>query len=381
MFDGRSLQAATAMSATCADHLTASTIHLSSSCSYPDSKEKHVSSPSAVPQPSPVLFFETVNAYQRTAALRAAIELGLFTAIGEGATTAPEIARRTKAAERGVRILCDYLVMMGFLTKTGNSYGPTPDTSTFLDRRSPAYLGGAIGFLGNPMLTAAFQELTAAVRKGGTAMSGEGSLAPEHPMWVEFARSMMPLMAMPAELMSKVLDAGRGDRWKVLDIAASHGVFGLTLARHNPNAQIVALDWANVLEVAKENAKAAGVADRYSTIPGSAFEAAYGEGYDIVLLTNLLHHFDAAGCEDILRRCHAALKPGGRVAILEFVPNDDRVTPPISAGFALIMLATTPAGDAYTFAEYQQMLRNAGFASSEVHALLPTFQHLVIGKK
>jgi 2-polyprenyl-3-methyl-5-hydroxy-6-metoxy-1,4-benzoquinol methylase len=221
----------------------------------------------------------------------------------------------------------------------------------------------------------------AAVRKGGTALSGEGSLAPEHPMWVEFARSMMPLMAMPAELMSKVLGAGRGDRWKVLDIAAGHGVFGITLARHNPNAQIVALDWANVLEVAKEHAKAAGVAGRYSTIPGSAFEAAYGEGYDIVLLTNLLHHFDAAGCENILRRCHAALKPGGRVAILEFVPNDDRVTPAISAGFALIMLATTPAGDAYTFAEYQQMLRNTGFASSEVHALLPTFQHLVIGKK
>jgi 2-polyprenyl-3-methyl-5-hydroxy-6-metoxy-1,4-benzoquinol methylase len=143
----------------------------------------------------------------------------------------------------------------------------------------------------------------------------------------------------------------------------------------------VALDWGNVLEVAKENAKAAGLSGRYRTLAGNAFDVDFGEGYDLVLLTNLLHHFDMAGCEMLLRKVCAALKPGGRTAILEFVPNDDRVTPPTSAGFALIMLATTPAGDAYTFREYQQMLRNAGFSSSEVHALEPTFQHLVIGTK
>ncbi|MGH9600911.1 MAG: methyltransferase [Terriglobales bacterium] len=340
-----------------------------------------MSSPSATTQPSPVLFFETINAYQRTAALKTALELNLFTTIGEGAATAPELARRCQAAERGIRILCDYLVVVGFLTKDGNRYGLTPDTATFLDRRSPAYLGGTIGFLGSPMLTGGFQDLTATVRKGGTVLSAEGLLAPEHPMWVEFARCMMPLMALPAELMAKLLEADRGDRWKVLDIAAGHGVFGITLARHNPNAEIVALDWANVLEVAKENAKAAGVADRYSTLPGSAFEAHYGEGYDIVLLTNLLHHFDAPTCEKLLRKVHAALKPGGRAAILEFVPNDDRTSPPIPASFALIMLSNTPAGDAYTFREYQQMLRNAGFESSEIHPLPPTFQHLAIGRK
>ncbi len=340
-----------------------------------------MSSPAAASQPSPVLFFETINAYQRTAALKSAIELDVFTAIGEGASTVPEIARRSKAAERGVRILCDYLVVVGFLTKSGNRYGLTPDTAMFLDRRSPAYLGGTIGFLGSPMLTGGFGELTATVRKGGTVQSAEGSLAPEHPMWVEFARSMMPLMALPAELMAKLLEAERGDRWKVLDIAASHGVFGITLARHNPNAQIVALDWANVLEVARENAKAAGVADRYRTLPGSAFDTDFGEGYDLVLLTNLLHHFDAPTCEQLLRKVHAALRPGGRAAILEFVPNDDRVSPPLPASFALMMLSSTPAGDAYTFAEYQEMFRNAGFSSSELHPLPPTFQHLVLGRK
>lgn len=331
--------------------------------------------------PSPALFFETLNAYQRTEALKTAIELDIFTAIGEGAATVPEIARRAQAAERGIRILCDFLTVLGFLTKQGNRYALTPDAAMFLDHRSPAYLGGTVRFLASPMLTEGFQDLTASVRQGGTVLKAEGSLAPEHPMWVEFARSMTPMMALPAELMAKLLEAGRGDRWKVLDIAASHGVFGITLARHNPNAQIVAVDWANVLEVAKENAKAAGVAGRYQTLPGSAFEVNFGEGYDLVLLTNLLHHFDPAGCEALLRKVHTALRPGGRAAILEFVPNDDRVSPPLPASFALIMLSTTPAGDAYTFAEYGQMLDHAGFSSSELHPLPPTFQHLVVGRK
>jgi len=100
-----------------------------------------------------------------------------------------------------------------------------------------------------------------------------------------------------------------------------------------------------------------------------------------VLLTNLLHHFDAADCEALLRKVHTALRPGGRTAILEFVPNEDRVSPPLPASFALIMLSNTPAGDAYTFAEYRQMLDHAGFSSSELHALPPTFQHLVVGRK
>src|SRR5437870_13409970 len=108
------------------------------------------------PQPSPLLFFETVNAYQRTAAIRAAVELGLFTAIAEGADTADALAARLGAAARGVRILADYLTILGFLSKRGERYALTPDAGLFLDQRSPAYVGGALDFLLSPGLTAAF---------------------------------------------------------------------------------------------------------------------------------------------------------------------------------------------------------------------------------
>jgi hypothetical protein len=332
-------------------------------------------------QPSPELFFETMNAYQRTAALKAAIELDLFTAIGEGAQTVEALAQRCETSERGMRILCDYLVVIGFLTKDENRYGLTSDSAAFLDRRSPSYIATAATFLGSPMLMGGFDDLAAAVRKGGTIISEEGSLEPEHPMWVEFAHAMAPLMTLPAELIAELVGADLGQKWKVLDLAAGHGMFGIALAKHNPNAEIVALDWPNVCEVAKENARAAGVADRYSVIPGSALEVDYSSGYNLVLLTNFLHHFDPETCERLLGKVYAALEAGGRAISFEFVPNEDRVSPPVAASFSLTMLGSTPSGDAYTFSELDRMFRNTGFSASELHPLPPTFQQVIISHK
>ena len=339
-----------------------------------------MSSPSAQ-QPSPQLFFQTINAYQRTEGLKAAIELETFTAIGEGNTTAPEIAKRCGTSERGMRILCDFLTVMGFLNKQGSRYSLTPDSAIFLDKRSPAYLGSAIEFISSPMLTKGFQNFADAVRKGGTTMSDGGTIAPENPIWVKFAHGMAPMMALPAELTAKLIDPAADQKLKILDIAAGHGLYGLAFAKNNPQASIVALDWPNVLEVAKENARNAGVADRYSTIEGSAFDVDYGTGYDLILLTNFLHHFDAQTNEALLRKVHAALVEGGRAITLEFVPNEDRISPPDAAAFSVMMLGGTPAGDAYTFPELERMFANAGFAGSEIYQLPPSIQQVVISQK
>jgi hypothetical protein len=340
-----------------------------------------MAAPIHAPEPSPEHFFETLNAYQQTEALKAGIELDLFTAIGEGGGTSADLAERCRASERGIRILCDYLVVIGFLNKGENRYGLTPDSAKFLDRRSPACMATIARFIISPTLTGAFKDVAAAVRKGGTVMSEEGMVAPEHPVWVEFARAMAPMMALPAELIAGLVGANAGEQWKVLDIAAGHGLFGIALAKHNPNAEIVAVDWPNVLDVARENAKAAGVSGRYRTIAGSAFEVDYGSGYNLALLTNFLHHFDVPTCESLLRKIHAALGSGGRAVAYEFVPDEDRVSPPVAAKFSLMMLGTTPSGDAYTFSEYERMFRNAGFKASELHPLPSTPERVVISRK
>jgi ubiquinone/menaquinone biosynthesis C-methylase UbiE len=167
---------------------------------------------------------------------------------------------------------------------------------------------------------------------------------------------------------------------KVLDIAAGHGAFGIAVARRSPKAEIVAADWAPVLSLAEQHAKEAGVHDRYRTIAGDAFTIDYGSGYDVVLVTNFLHHFDAGTNTNLLKKIHQAMKPGGRVAVLEFVPNPDRVSPPMPAAFSLTMLAETRAGDAFTFAELEKQLVDAGFHGVEAYGL-PTPQTVLIARK
>jgi 2-polyprenyl-3-methyl-5-hydroxy-6-metoxy-1,4-benzoquinol methylase len=332
-------------------------------------------------QPSPEHFFQAAASYQRSAALKAAVELELFTAVAEGKRDAKSIAERCNASERGVRILADFLVINGFLTKDEGGYALTQDSAVFLDRRSPAYMGGALEFLLAPTLLAGFEDLAGAVRKGGTVVPEGGTVSAENPVWVKFARAMAPMAAPAAGQLPPLVGAPTEGKYKVLDIAAGHGLYGLAFARHNPEAEVFALDWPAVLEVAKENAGKVGAAGRYSTIEGDAFGADFGEGYDVVLLTNFLHHFDPPTCEMLLRKVHAALKEGGAALTLEFVPNEDRVTPPLSAAFSLTMLAGTDAGDAYTYPELERMFTNAGFSSSEAHQLQASPQHAIVSRK
>ncbi len=335
------------------------------------------------PEPAnvtPERIFETLNAYHKTAALKAAIELDVFSAIADGATMHVSIAKRCQSSERGIRILCDYLTINGFLHKNGQEYSLADDSAVFLNRRSPAYMGAAANFLALPEMINLYQDLTAIVR-AGTSLKGEQSTAePDSSKWVEFARSMSNLQRMTAVAVAESLCASAGEKWKVLDVAAGHGLYGVMIAKQNPNAEIFALDWPEVLKVAHENAKAAGVAARHHHLPGSAFEVDFGKDYDVVLLTGFLHHFDPQTIETILRKVHAALKPGGRAVTVEFVPNEDRVSPPAPAAFSMIMLGTTRAGDAYPYSEYDKMFRNAGFTLNELRRS-PGPQSFIISKK
>jgi SAM-dependent methyltransferase len=332
-------------------------------------------------EPNLSLLWDTFIGYQRTAALKTAIELDVFTQIAGGASTIDALATRCKAAPRGLRALLNHLVMDGFLTREGERYGLSATAAAFLDRNAVSYLGSAINFIASPAVVEGFNHLTDAVRRGGTAIPSAGSVAPEHPMWVEFARSMAPLAGMSAVLLANLLDIEHAAGGKVLDIAAGHGMYGITLARLNPAIELTAVDWKKVLAVAEENARAAGLGKRFSVRAGSAFEVPLGDGYQLVLLPNILHHFDPAACERLLQRSHDALAPGGRVVIVEFVPNADRLGPPDAVRFALVMLAGTPDGDAYTYDEYQAMLRNTGFQSASLHDLLPSPARVILASR
>jgi 2-polyprenyl-3-methyl-5-hydroxy-6-metoxy-1,4-benzoquinol methylase len=337
------------------------------------------------PAASPLLFLETLNAHQRTAAIRAAIDLDLFSEIAKAAATGgasvQELANACNASLRGARILCDYLTILGFLLKQEQRYRLTADSAAFLDRRSPTYMGGITQFMCSSTMMHAFEGFAGAVRKGGTMLAHEGTMAPEHPVWVDFARAMVPMMGVAAKLAAERITVPAQKKVRVLDVAAGHGMFGVSLATKHSNIELIAQDWPDVLTVAKENAHKAGLRTRLKLLPGDVFEIELGTGYDIVLLPNFLHHFDVPTCERLLRKLHAALKDEGKLVTVEFIPNEDRVSPPPAAAFAAVMLATTASGDAYTFAELEQMLKNAGYPKNEFQPLPPSPQSLVVSLK
>jgi 2-polyprenyl-3-methyl-5-hydroxy-6-metoxy-1,4-benzoquinol methylase len=319
--------------------------------------------------PAPVL--DAVLGYQQTAAMRAAMKLDLFTLVCAGTDTAETIAAACRAAPRGVRILADYLTIRGFLAKAGSRYQPTDVARAFLDRASPTFIGSIVDFMAAPEFMAMFQDDPLSyVRNGGSP--GLANVAPDNPVWIKFAHAMAPFVRDKAEFVADQVRMWPRKPRRVLDVAAGHGLFGIAIANAVPDAAITAVDWQGVLEVARANAERAGMLHRYRLCPGSAFEVDWGTDFDLVLLPNFLHHFDHDGCVAVLRRVRASLAPEGRTLAVELVPDEDRLSPPFAGMFALMMLATTPKGDAHTRGEYEVMARDAGYSGVTVTPLLPT---------
>jgi ubiquinone/menaquinone biosynthesis C-methylase UbiE len=338
--------------------------------------EQHPDKGSRVSTASMLPIMEAITAYQKTAALVAAVKLDLFTLLGPGAATSEELSRKTQAAPRGVRILCDSLCVMELLEKRDVGYSLTPASRLFLDNSSPAAMGSIVDFLAAPEMISLFlDDPVSYVRRGGSV--GLANVAPDNPIWTRFAKSMVPLASPTAKRVASYVATLPNRPYTVLDIAAGHGLYGIEVAKSLPEAFVTALDWTEVLAVARANAEKAGVHRRYRTLAGNLFEVDWGKDFDIILLPNILHHFDEEGCIALLRKAKASLAIGGRALVIDFVPNPDRVSPPIPAMFSLFMLATTPSGDAYVVSELEQMAKAAGFRSAMARALLPTPQTLI----
>jgi len=321
--------------------------------------------------------YDAVLAYQKTAALTAAVKLDIFTLIGGSMMTVEDLAPRAGASARGLRILCDYLTVIGLLAKQDSSYSLTLAAKRFLDRSSPTALGSCVDFLAAPeILALALNDPVSNVCRGGS--TGLALLASDHPIWVRFAKAMMPIAAPAAKRVAAYVTALPTQPRTVLDVAAGHGLYGIELARALPDAVVTAVDWAEVLAVARANAKAAQVDDRFFTIAGSAFDTEWGRDFDLVLLPNFLHHLGRDECVSLLRKIRTSLAPAGQVLAVEFVPNPDRVSPPLQAAFAFLMLVSTPSGDAYTLTDLDEIARAAGFGGATARPLPPTPQTLVV---
>lgn len=320
--------------------------------------------------------FEAMQAYHRTAALTAAIKLDVVTLIGGGATS-EALAEKTATSVRGMRILCDFLTVIGLLSKQDGVYAATEPSKRYLDRSSPAWIGSAIDFFAAPeMLSLVLDDPVSYVKRGGSA--GLAHLAPDHPIWVRYANAATPIARVTAKRAAAYLATPPSPPAAVLDVAAGHGYYGIELAKAFPEAVVTAVDWPSVLTLATANAREAGVSGRYRTVPGNAFEVDWGDDFDLVILANILHYLSAEECAALLRKVRSSLSSRGQACAIEFVPNEDRVSPPTQAMFAYMMLATSPGGDAHTLSDYDNIAKAAGFRGATARPIRPTPEALVM---
>jgi C-methyltransferase len=324
-----------------------------------------------------------IQGAQAAAVIRAGLEVGVFEALAAGRDTAERVASGTGADVRGTRILLDALAALGLLVRHDGRWALSKVADAHLVEGRPAYLGGTARLFASDHLAHAWTTLPQAVRCGGTVLE-EHAETPDHPFWSDFARWTGGMAGQAGQRLAELLAPWAAARrpLEVLDVACGTGLYGFSVAASQPHARVTSLDWPNVLEVTRTWAERAGVAERVRWLPGDCFTTPLGGPYDLVIMSHIFHHFAPEACEQLLARVGAATKPGGKVAIHEFVPTGAPHEDPAPYLFSTTMLVWTRTGEAHDLERYRELLAAAGFGPPEVHPSggLPT-RFLLAGKR
>ena len=293
--------------------------------------------------------------------LTAALQLNLFGHLRDGPATAEAVAAAAGSSARGTRMLLDALVALGLLGKHGAQYRLPPGAQDYLVRESPDYVGA---LMETDALWRAWGGLTDAVRTGRPASVVERQEQAEA-FFPVLIRSLHVLNRTAAARLAAALGAGREHHGlRVLDVGAGSAVWSIAIAEADGGARVTAQDFPGVLTQTAGFAARHGLADRFDYLPGDLNTVAFGdERFDLAILGNIVHSEGEASSRRLFRRLAAALRPGGRIAILDFFPDDDRTGPPPALLFALNMLVNTQNGDTFTLSQYREWLAEAGFGA------------------
>lgn len=323
--------------------------------------------------PTPERLMQLAWGYAPVLVIGAAVEHGVFDQLADGPRTRAELVAATGASDRGLRILLDALVGQNLLQRDGQHYTLTAESAAFLVRDKPGYRGGFFLHHSTQLLPQ-WMDLTQVVRTGRPAVrTNRETEGGAH--FAGFVESLFPGSYPAAKALAAHLRLAEATSpVSVLDLGAGSGVWGIALAEASPQVRVRAVDWPEVLEIARRIAAHHEVGDRFTCTAGDLFSADFGQDHDVVTLGHILHSEGPERIRQLLARTFAALRPGGIIAIQEFLPNDERSGPPLPLLFAVNMLVNTEAGGTYTFAEIGGWLAEAGFVRPrllEVPAVSP----------
>jgi SAM-dependent methyltransferase len=292
--------------------------------------------------------------FQQSRVLLTAIELRLFSLIGGDALTSADVAARAGSDSRATDRLLNALCAMQLLTKHEGRFRNTPDSRRYLDDASPEYAAGLGHTAG---LWHTWTGLTEAVRQGRPAM--RATIDDRGDAWLEpFIAAMHYRAVQHGPAIARLVGLERVHR--VLDVGGGSGAFAMAFAAHQPGLEAVVFDLPGVVPITRRHIAAAGLEGRVAVAVGDYLADPLPRGFDLVFLSAVVHSNAPDENGRLLRACAAALNPGGRVAVVDWVMDDDRVAPPAGAFFALNMLVATDHGDTFTDGEIRGWMTDAG---------------------
>lgn len=311
--------------------------------------------------------------------VEAALQHGVFDALHSAPKTAKQLAQKAGVTERGLTAVLNALVGLQLLTRKGDRYTLAPESAAFLVSTQAPYYGEFFRHT-TEQLIPKWLQLRKVVRTGKPAMSVNNEKDGAK-FFADFVESLFPLSFPAAGALGQHLEISKANApVNVLDIAAGSGVWGIALAKQSPHVNIAAVDWPLVLKTTQRMADRHGVGDRLAKIPGDLLQVNYGNGHHIATLGHILHSEGRDRSRKLLKKVFKALAPGGTIAIMEFMVNDDRSGPPMSLMFAVNMLVNTRAGDTFSFKEMSGWLREAGFRNPRLLEV-PAVSPLVLATK
>jgi precorrin-6B methylase 2 len=304
--------------------------------------------------------------YRDAQVLLTANRLGIFRLLEEGPKTAAELARKLEAPRRGVEILCDALVALTLLHKKEGKYENSEAARACLLPSSPASKSAML--LHNAGLYERWGKLYQVVKTGRPVADDETDPALRR-READFARAMADSARAVVKTTVDALPLEEARR--MLDVGGGPGIYSIEFMRRYPQLHCVILDNPKTLEVAQENAREAGLADRLTLLPGDAFTDDLRGPYDFVLLSNLIHSYSAEANIRLVKKCAAALSSGGRLCLKDFFLEPDRTAPVWAALFAVNMLVNTEEGNCYTIDEASSWLTGCGLIVEPLGLITP----------
>jgi predicted nicotinamide N-methyase len=293
--------------------------------------------------------------------LEAAIRHRVFDVLDGGAKTVPQLAAETGASERGLAAIMNALVGLNFLAKdTQGRYSLTPESAAYLVSTKPGFMGGEIRH-GSEQLIPRWLHLNEIVATGHP-LTAVNQREVGSQFLQDFVTDIFPQSYPAAQALARHLDFdAEGRRVRALDLAAGSGVWGIALARCSDAVYVTAVDWPGVIPVTRTTAAKFGLANRFSYIEGDLLKVGFGADYDVATLGHILNSKGRERSRALLKKTFTALRPGGTIAIAEFLVNADRSGPVNGLFFAVNMLVNTDTGDTYSFEEIAGWLAEAGF--------------------